>query len=296
MSAPVSVGFLLPARSRVTVSQPTVLIRGEPLDDGPVARNWDYTAPVEVEWRTVVDLDGIRQDCNLGPTSRAQLLVTWHSTWTNLRGAGDTVPLVDGENTANLHLPGQVLGGTLALEARIVLGRPDPRPDPLAPTRPGSTLWRHRTTVTLEGAGSRFPTATVDFSKEGIAGGLRGAWYLWTSGDLAASTTGALQLNLNTAHPDIRQMLEQPASTPSRAMARFIRYDIARQLVAAAVNHDELDDAHTYDEGTLGNLMIRLVQQFFPAYSLHDVRSAWQDDPSGCEAELQARALQAGDP
>lgn len=87
MNSAISVGFMLPRPARVAVDEPTVLIRGEPLNGTTTAQNWDYTTPVEIDWRTVVDLDGIRQDCRLGSTSQCQLLVTWHSTWTNLRGA-----------------------------------------------------------------------------------------------------------------------------------------------------------------------------------------------------------------
>lgn len=289
----ISMGFLQPDPVHVRVSEPDIRISNEHISPGQAATHWDYNTPVEVEWRMVVDLERIQADCKLGPLSRIQMNITWHSTWTNLRGCSPGVLVVQGENTAHLELPGSVLGGTLALEARLVLATPDSVPAPVAPRRPGSTLWRHRVTVPLEGAGSRFPTIAVDFASEGRAGGLPGAWYLWMSDDLAASTTGAVRIELNSSHPDIQQMLNHPGTDMSKATSRFIRYDVARQLVAAALNHEELDDATRYDEGTLGHLMLRLLQNLLPARSIHDLRMAWRDDPSDLEAELQARLLGA---
>jgi hypothetical protein len=288
-AAPVSLGFLRPDPSRVTAHDPDVTYgHGIAMTQGRAAE-WDYSAPVRVEWRVAVNLAGVIADCGLGDAARIAAVVSWHSTWTNLRGAGDVIIVVDGENTLGLEIPGEVAGGTLNLTMTVTLGDPGREPHALAPRRAGSPLWSQHSAVILEGAAARMPVMAVDFAETG-RGRKNGVWLLECGRDLTASVTGALLVYLNTDHPEVQRLLEQPADPASRELARFIAYDVIRQLTLRALLHDELDERQHYDEGTLGDLFIGILRTHLPGRTLDQLRAEFEDDPGEIEAELLSRA------
>jgi hypothetical protein len=143
----------------------------------------------------------------------------------------------------------------------------------------------------LEGEGGRFPVLPIDFTAAGIAGGQKsGAWALMCdSRDLSASGAGSVRMLLNTAHPTIRALLEDPDSPNVPAVQEFLRYDTARQLLTLALTDEELSDAVSYEEGTLGELLISIVRTIFPARNLEALRGDWRSFPGELEAEIQAR-------
>jgi hypothetical protein len=291
MATPVSYGFLRPDPSRVMAGTPAVASGDSEVPVNGTARAWDYLTPVRVAWQLRVDLDGIRTDCGLTERSVLAGIITWHSSWTGLRGGGRSIPLNSGENVLNLELPGEVLGGRLRLEAQVVLAEHDPGAPPPAPQRPGSHLWRAQALVVLEGSASRMPTVPVDFGTEYIAGGGNGAWYLdCDTTDLAASAGGAVILYLNTGHRQIREMLDTPSTERSKLIMSGIKYDVTRQLVLVALHHEQLTDSSDLEAGTLGAMLRGLLRRYFPSRPLHQLRADYEGDPGEFEAELQAKA------
>ncbi len=289
-TTPVSLGFLQPDPTRLSATRPDITYsHGLTVVDGR-APEWDYNAPVRVEWRLTVDHPGIRADCGLEDTARFDAVISWHSTWTNLRGAGRVTALNNGENTLDLDVPGEVLGGTLNLTLTVVLGDAGPTAaSPFAPHRPGSPLWSCRSAVVLEGSAARMPVMAVDFAATG-RGREQGVWLLECDHDLTASISGALLLYLNTAHPDVQKLLDHPSDPAATALGRFVTYDVTRQLVLRALQHEELDDRHTYDHSTLGDLFLVLLRAYLPGRTLDQLRSEFEDDPGEIEAELLSRA------
>ncbi|MFG1955647.1 hypothetical protein [Micromonospora sp. NPDC048830] len=292
-TAPVSLGFLQPDQSRLIAVEPEVTYgHGLAVVQGR-AMEWDYHARVRVEWSITVDLAGILADCGLGVGARVDAVISWHSTWTNLRGAGTIAALVDGRNNLGIDIPGEVLGGTLNLTVTVTLGEAGLGAAVLAPRRPGSPLWSRRSSVVLEGAAARMPVMAVDFAATG-RGRENGVWLLECDHDLTASVAGALLLYLNTAHSDVQSLLDRPADPAAGALARFIAFDVTRQLVVRALQHDELDERHRYDEGTLGDLFLTLFATHLPGRTLDHLRREYEDDPGEIEAELLARAWESG--
>ena len=168
MKAPVSLGFLTPDEKRIRRGDWLMSASsGEVATDPETVPDWDYFTGLEVRRSLEVDLRGALEDCGLGPDSELSAVITWHSSWTNLRGASRPQRVVDGTNSLIMDLPGEQLGGTLTLQCRIFASDSGSSSNSLAPHRPGSTLWSDELRVRLEGAGERFPTLPVDFPHRG---------------------------------------------------------------------------------------------------------------------------------
>ena len=189
-------------------------------------------------------------------------------------------------------IDGTLLGGRLTLDTKVVLMRPGSGSAPMAPRRPGSTLWAKTTRFDLEGTDARFPVLPLSFSASGIAGGRKGAWALVVENpDLSSLAVGSLRLYLNTDHPAIGSLLDSADSPENRWVQEFLRYDTARQLVTAALANDELRTGIEYDSGSLGDLLIRMISNTLGSRDIEMIRADWKTDPGQIEAELQA-ALQ----
>lgn len=290
MTAPISFGFLRPSPEVVEAGPWTVTGSGiEAASDPEVVPDWDHFTDLRVARSLEIDLPGLLRECDLDERSTLYGIITWQCSWTKLRGGGPPSPLRDGVNTLELDLDGRLLGGRLTLEARIVLGDAVAG-GPLSPELPGSLLWSEPHRVTLEGIGARFPTVPISFAESGIAGGHNGAWALTVdSSDLAASGSGHIRLYLNSDHPAIRALIDQPDAPQSVTLQQMIRYDLARQLFTVALHHEDFDDQQTYEDDTLGQVLGDLTGDLFPGRTLQELRGNHRISPGELEAEIQAR-------
>jgi hypothetical protein len=253
--------------------------------------DWHYLSDVSVEWSVSVDLPGIQQDCHLPTDAEIGVLLSWKSDRTNLRDSIPAVPLMDGENLLRASITGSTLGGTITIEAAIVLRRPGTVMTLLAPSRPGLLLWSASEQVALEGSGGRFPTISADFAADGIAGNHMGMWYLDISDtDLQANCTTALALYVNSSNPSMQEVLAGGTAARRSQLVAFMMYDVYRQLAGVAMRNAEFDDRATYERGSLGDMLVTLLRMFFPEKSIWQLRRDYDLSPEDVEAELLARA------
>jgi hypothetical protein len=290
MSSQVSVGHLLPDRSRIRADSPSVQSGGRAVADWSVP-DWHYLTDITVEWSVEADIQGLAKDCGLSGDARVGALLVWRSGRTNLQGAGPIVGVRQGQNTLEALLPGRDLGGTVTVEARVLLLEADRQAQEFSPWRPGSLLWHEEQKVVLEGSGGRFPTVATDFTDSVLPGGRDGIWYLRIiDKDLGASATQALRLYLNTANKDIRSLLDNPSGEASIATMRFLRYDTTRQLLKVALTHDEFDDRTKYGQETLGDVLVTLLRIYLPGRDIDQLRAEYPLNPAEIDAEVLAAA------
>jgi hypothetical protein len=253
--------------------------------------DWHYLTDIAVEWVLDIDLEGLTKDCGLTADASIGALIAWRSERTNLRSSGRVVNVVTGPNNLTVLLPGGDLGGAVTVEARIVLLEPDSAADRLAPRRSGSLLWSESHTIILEGSGGRFPTAATDFVSAGLPGGAAGLWYLEIAdSELGASATQALRLYLNSTNSAVRTVLDNPASDTNLDILRFLRYETARQLLMVALKDEEFDDRADYGRGTLGDVLVTLLQIYFPGRGIAQLRNDFTLNSAEVDAELLAVA------
>jgi len=291
LRTPVSVGYRRP-RDGVIRAANWLLVdeRAETSELPEILPNWDYQQPVHVA-ATLEVIGDLWAETDLPATATVRAHMQWHATGTGLRGSGPAVDLHGGAIQVSLHLPGDQLGGTLYLEARVVLGGLGGPPiSPYSAQRPGAILWSDSRKVHLEGAGTRFPVTQLSFADTGIAGGRGAAWCLQLdSSELADSAAGSLRLFINTDHERVRDHLRQPELPTSEQFTKNLRFAVQRQLIAIACEHEELDVAAEYESGSLGELLATLVRQTFPGRDLRSLQADLRRNPGEFEAELQAR-------
>lgn len=292
MRAAASLGYLLPRDGLVRVG-PWLLVdaAGSASELGNSVPDWDYLTPVRLARQFEVNLYVLRQDCDLAGSASVRAAVQWHASGSRLRGTSEPIEVAHGSNSIELALPGDLLGGTLSLELRVVLGDPGPSSGSLfAPRRPGSVLWSDGTRTRLEGGGTRFPMTPVSFAASGIAGGRNASWCLMMeSTDLSDSASGNMQVFLNTDNDRVTEYLTDPDQPAAQQFARNLRYDITRQLVSNALTRDDLDADTDYDAGSLGDLLATLLRQIFPDRPLPQLAAELRHHMGEFEAELQAR-------
>ncbi|WP_029136588.1 hypothetical protein [Nakamurella lactea] len=291
MKPPVSLGYLRPREGVIRALSWLVSDGSGDTSDLPESMpNWDYQQPVHLVSIVEANLAAVLADSDLPATAAIRAHMQWHATGTGLRGAGAAVDLEDGSTTIDLRLPGDLLGGTLNLEIRVVLGSlGGPAVSPYSAQRPGAILWTTGRRTHLEGVGTRFPVTQLSFANTGIAGGRGAAWCLHLeSADLVDSAAGSLRLFVNTDQEQVREYMRQHESPAAVQFTRNLRFAVQRHLLAIACEHDELDIAADYEAGSLGEFLAALVRQLFPGRDLYSLQSDLRRNPGEFEAELQA--------
>jgi hypothetical protein len=257
--------------------------------------DWDYGTEVRVTRALEIDLEGVREDCSLERSARLAITVVWRATRTAARGAlPATVLPAAADHWAGeirLQLDGAELGGELRLMTRLVLATVGNEPQPLAPHLVGSVLWEDRHTILLEGGGARFPMEVVDFAAARLpAAGA--AWYLhWPREDLHQPVMGALRLYVNDGHPMMRALLNGELTEDlSAGVVSTMRYDAVRSLVTAVLADDEfVEDPMLYQDGSVGALLRRLLNAYWPDQSVISLRNHATSRPEAFNSELQER-------
>jgi hypothetical protein len=251
---------------------------------------WDYLAELALSAVLEVDANAVRAACHLGEASELRVVVTATSSTTKMRGPVALAPVVPGPIPLDVRMLGHELGGRLALDT-LVVACDVQRTDALSPRAKGSILWRDRRTTWLEGESARFPTEVADLG--GAPFFTPGAlWYLDVrSDDLDASALGGVRLVLNENHPTMARVLAGDASPEANATLSALRWDVARQLVDAALDSNEfVERGGVFEEETLGSMLSAVLALHWPGESPRALRQLRRTEPARFERELQDRA------
>ncbi len=290
MSRTVSLGYFTPNDERVAEGPWTVIAGGTARQGITALPEWDYSVDVGVQVELDIDLAGVLADCSLGDSTDVVGILCWNSSGTRLRGAGGRSRIRQGRNLLSIDIPGEQLGGDLQLEARLVLGSTVEVQSELAPQKAGNTLWSTTRRVALEGSGARFPTLPISFADTGIAGGRPALWCLSaTTDDLNAAASSSLRLMLNTDHDAVVELVQRGSADQGRQFMEFMRFDVARQLVLAALEHEHLDTAAAYEPGSVGEVLAQLINKLFPYRLVDQLRAEARTNRGELEAEIQAQ-------
>lgn len=284
----VSRGYLVPPEVSVRAKAWTVrLSDGVEVDAVDAVPDWDYFTPVRLRRSVVVDRDSVIESCQLDSAASLSIVAIWHSSWTGLRDSTKPFPVNGDGCELVFELPGNVLGGILTIETRLLLDQPGDRRSPLAAHRPGSILWSDRSSLALEGEGSRFPLVPISFATANLAAGRMGLWCLMIETmDLEASALGALRLYVNTDNPLAADLLASVPDPTAVQLLRFIQFDVARQLLHFGLGHGELDMNENYPEASLGQVLVNLLRLFHSP--LAELRARFRTEPGDLEAEFQS--------
>ncbi|SDC77997.1 hypothetical protein SAMN05660690_2517 [Geodermatophilus telluris] len=260
----------------------------EPLPDNLL--DWDYSTTLSLHRPVIVDGLRLRELTGLTEDAAVDLSVQWFATNSLLRGRAWRSPLPADdafEVTIEFELPGGDLGGALDLVTNVTLRSPSPGSSAAAPTRPGSVLWSDRHRVVLEGDNALFPIATADFHDLPYPTGA--GWYLHIDEDLDGAALGSILLLVNERH-DVVMRAVRSASSPSEADQRVLstlRADVLRVLVERALTDEDLQEGADHPAGSLGALLINVVRNAFPGFSMEALRRERQNAPALFSSRLQ---------
>ncbi len=264
-----------------------------PLTDDVAA--WDYLATIALSAVVHVDADAVRHVCHLGGGSQLRIVVTASSSTTKMRGPVAVVPVTTGPAPLDVRLVGHELGGRLSLDTLLVAATIEGT-DALSPRAPGSILWRHRKASWLEGESARFPTAVADLGA-GPFFTPNALWYVDVrAADLDSAALGSVRLVLNERHAAVARVLAGDASAEALATLSVLRWDVARQLILAALENEEfIERGGMFEEETIGSMLAGVLALHWPGESPRALRQLRRTEPGRFNRELQDRAGLLGD-
>lgn len=292
-----AVPYLLPLDSAVR-AHPWITPDGSQVSDR--MDHWDPFTDLELLRIIEVDLDAVRDDCQLPGDAAFALVPSWFSNRTRIAGPGAVVELgqLPGviKTSLSVKVPGADVGGWVSLRTRLVVRHLGEITSPLSARRLCSILWNDEFRIILEGAAARFPTTAVDF-KTSPHYPDTAAWLLeWDHNDLDAPVLGGMRLLVNSGHEPMPSLLRSGSADPRAPMLRsFVTFDIARELVTTALGNDQfVREPERFDDGTIGRMIFELITLCWPGAQLSALRARFENDFSRVSAELQAKFGVAG--
>ena len=259
-----------------------------------VAKSWDYETPIRASCSVDVFADEVRTECALAPSDRFGLVTSWRSSTTGLKQSEVIDMSGGGASVVSVDIDPARVGGVLTLSRRLVLLGEGKGTDSNSPTRPGSILWQEELRdcrkLVLEGEAARFPTEVVDFSG-GYVGEPDAVWYLHLEmEDLDASAMKSVRLYVNGGHTAIQSLLAAGDGQLSTAIQSTLTWDVARQMVLAALSSDDfIEGQGLFSGGSIGEVLEAVLEQFWPEQDVLSLRVLRDQDPTRFEYQLQAR-------
>ncbi len=235
---------------------------------------WDYETPVSCLLRLEVDLHRLLTESGLISANdpagyeppRLAASLSWLATRTKQRGGSPRVELSPGINELAVTLPGEILGGTLKVNAVIALMESAAfTDDRLAPKALGTVLWTSdEFHLPLEGEGSRFTMTPVNFAQVGIQP-KNAMWLVRISDNLEVPVTSGVRVLMNTSNKITVSMLENPASPDAEMWQKSLEAEVMTLMAlhGSTVLTDFSGDPD-FDAGSLGESLVALIDSLFP--------------------------------
>lgn len=203
-----------------------------------------------------------------------------------------TKAVEEGAPTVRIELrvpPGSVYGrvGTRRL---LILGEELAAMAPGVASRQGSILAASPSVfVSLTGDGGQFPTALMNFAAAGLPSDAR--WSLaFEHESLEDPVLGTVTLWLNEKSPAVCRLrsAEERESELSKNLGRDLRRFVVEQILREAVADEQLGETDHWPEHSVGQLLVRVTQQFAGGRSLDQLRTMARHERQQFEAVMQA--------
>lgn len=272
-----------PDQACVTPSPWLVTAAGRTYEEPAALAGWDYNTDLTIECDVHIDLSALRGQAGLSPDVSLSLAVVWESSGSRQRACCFRTPLPDDEATdvrVTASLPGEDLGGTLALRMVIVLAEEIPEPEPFTAHLAGSELWAMESRVILEDEAPLFPVAMVDFAVTTFPPGA--PWSVSVGNNPDSAAMGSLMLYVNESIEAVAHAFTN-AGAPSAADAVLLsaaHADVTRVLIEHALSIEELDASIDYPEGSIGRMLQGVMERVFPDEDYKSVRRRRDSQPA----------------
>ena len=250
-------------------------------------RGWDYSTRLSLSTSVSLDLNSVLTESGVSDPDRLGFLtkVDCRSSYYQQASVTSLVHAHDGEPVqGQLVIPPGEVADRIVLERAIVLleGGPVSRPD--AATQPGSILLSQRTSVRLEGSGSRMAVEPADFSGMRWS---RSPWKVSISYDDIAvdSFAKATSLLLNSSHP-AASAAQDPNQGSFQLITSLIKADVIRAHFLKLVTEDREIPVDSDDE-SVAQILEQHAEAIFNG-RLADAIAVMNTDPEEAEALLKS--------
>lgn len=276
----VSFGYEHPSEDAISVDS-VIFSIGEITitDDIESMPAWDYETPIHCKASCSLDLGSFTEQCGFDVTSRNPrpkfgLQLVWTATKTRQKGHSEVRELLDGSNSVEFTVQGDRLGGTLQVRLEVSLISPGvPVADAVSPEVKGCRIWESdKYELDLEGEGSRFTVAPIDFKKAGIEPS-NAMWRFEVANDLLSPAQTGIRAYINVGNKTSLRMLEKPSSAEAKMWKAFLNTEVIIQLLSLSDDVAEQEDLmHSeYYEGSLAESVVLLADILFPGEPLIDI-------------------------
>ncbi|WP_315093521.1 hypothetical protein [uncultured Cellulomonas sp.] len=210
---------------------------------GEHVEGWDPETSLVV--RRVIDADwnGARQQAGLPADFPLAITAGWSSSTSQMRVQISAAPVpAAGRLIVEGTIPGNRAGGALELTTTLTTAADWPTAPIGVARRVGSMFFTDSVRVTLEGSGSLFPVAVVDFAHTRFDPD--SSWHLTAPLDLGAPFSGTFLLSINKRDTELVDAITAPKPTATqRLLAQEIHHQVAMMMLELALEaeqHDEL--------------------------------------------------------
>ncbi|MEA9984610.1 hypothetical protein [Subtercola sp. RTI3] len=262
--------FYVPADELVAMS--TWELDGLPVPD--FLEGWDPQTDLVISSRITIQLESFLAEARVPADTKLKLTVSWSSSTSGM-GASAFTSILSSAQSVTVTLPGERLGGTLAIRSTITLAE-NRQPSQLGEVfRAGSVLWNSVTSVRLDGHGSMFPIGVADFA--GTPYGPYASWHLQVSDELDAPFLGTFLLLINSRDISLVDAINQKKpSTTSTQLVNELEAGVASLMIELALR---LEDANLepLSEDSVGSVLGRYLRMAHAEGLTAGLRT---DDPS----------------
>lgn len=209
---------------------------------GEAVDGWDSETDVVVRRSVVADWGTLRGEVGLPPGFPLKLSCAWRSSSSQAREAisGVLIPR-DGAVLLEGVLVGARAGGTLTLTTSLTTAEDWAAAPPAVARWAGSVLVEDSARVSLEGDGSQFPIAVVDFAHTALHPD--SSWHLSWTGELAAPFLGSMLLSINSRDSELVSALsETRPDAVQRSLLDALHHEVAMLMLELAVEAEAHDD------------------------------------------------------
>ena len=237
----------------------------------------DWHPGLDVELECTLSVDRVAAAAALGydAVGSCVVVVDWTSDTTRLRESCGRYELLE-STSVSVRLPGDRIGGRVRLRRRLVTKCDLPPSVDFVPTVVGSVLWEETVEFRVEGSGPQFPVLVTAFEGAGLAS--NAAWAVGVvapaemddPGDFHEPAAEHVSVRLNSNHPIVDRLVNEPSSDLARLAIGQISCDLARGVLELAqllpVPPPE------YADGSLGALILATLHHLGMESSLDIAR------------------------
>lgn len=282
MKKQLSYGYPIPPQEAAAIEDFLFTIgEVELAPDATEGQAWDYESPVSCSVSISIDLEEILRGSGLSDHNKSADAVqpkiaaglTWFSSATKLRGAGELKPVENGKNTLSVTVDGAELGGLFVVKAVIALTEDlEPSSGTLAPQSHGSILWTsEELELPLEGRGARLAMTPLNFKDAGIQPA-DAMWLVQLADNLEAPVASGIRVLVNTSNPVTRSMLDKLSAPEAAFWQKELEADITNLLIHHGITHLQPVDLESDPEiGSLEETIRNTASALFPDDSFEDL-------------------------